>query len=270
VNNLTTQASDRCVAYFRVSTAAQGRSGLGIDAQKAAVAGYVAQHGLKLLVPPYVEIESGRKSDRPKLANAIAHAKRAKATLVVAKLDRLARDVEFMATLMNSGIDFVCCDNPNATRLTIHILAAVAEDEARRISERTKAALAAAKARGTKLGTNNLTREGTLRGAAAGAAAARAAKAETYTAVAPIIDAIQAAEPEISLRGIAKALNDRGERTRYGNEWTASQVMRVLNERKSAAFEKLLPSSVGPKSDALWTEYGESVESINRASGAAI
>src|SRR6185369_12637823 len=101
----------------------------------------------------YVEVESGKKAARPQLLAALAHPRRTKATLVVAKLDRLTRNVAFLSALMESGVDFVACDNPHANRLTIHILAAVAEDEARRISERTKAALAAYKARGGKLGS---------------------------------------------------------------------------------------------------------------------
>jgi DNA invertase Pin-like site-specific DNA recombinase len=133
---------------------------------------------------------------------------------VIAKLDRLARDVETTARLMNSGVDFVACDNQTATRLTIHILAAVAEDEARQISKRTKEALAIAKARGTKLGTNNLTREGTLRGAVASVAVREANKAEAYSFVVPIIAELRANDPSVSLRAIAKDLNGRGETTR--------------------------------------------------------
>ena len=144
----------RAIAYYRVSTKQQGVSGLGIEAQEAAVAAYVATTGMKLLAPPYVEVESGTKGDRPKLAAALAHAKRAKATLLIAKLDRLIRNVAFLANLMDSEIDFVACDNPHANRLTVHILAAVAEEEARAISDRTKKALAAAKARGTRRGFN--------------------------------------------------------------------------------------------------------------------
>jgi DNA invertase Pin-like site-specific DNA recombinase len=100
------------------------------------------------IITSYQEVESGKRADRPQLARALAHAKRAKATLVIAKLDRLARNVDFLSGLMESGVEFVCCDMPSANRLTLHILAAVAEDEARRISERTKAALAAFKGRG--------------------------------------------------------------------------------------------------------------------------
>ena len=140
------------IGYVRVSTKGQGASGLGLEAQESAINAYAAQSDAKAL-RLYVEIESGRKSDRPQLAAALAHAKRSKATLIVAKLDRLSRNVAFLSALMESGVEFVAVDQPHANRLTIHILAAVAEDEARRISERTKTALAAAKARGTKLGS---------------------------------------------------------------------------------------------------------------------
>ncbi len=142
----------KAIAYYRVSTARQGQSGLGLEAQQAAVAAFCEP------IETYTEVETGKRSDRPELQRAIAACKRMGATLVVAKLDRLARNVAFVSTLMESGVEFVACDNPTANRLTVHILAAVAEDEARRISERTKAALAAYKARGGTLGNpSNLT-----------------------------------------------------------------------------------------------------------------
>ena len=141
------------VAYYRVSTDRQGRSGLGLEAQQAAVRQYVSGHGQ--LTAEYTEVETGKRADRPNLTKALAHARRQGATLVIAKLDCLARNMAFTATLMESGADLVACDIPNANRLTIHILAAVAEDEARRISERTKAALEAYKVRGGLLGANH-------------------------------------------------------------------------------------------------------------------
>src|SRR5437763_4351039 len=139
------------IGYLRVSTKGQGESGLGLDAQRAAVESYARQIGATLTTC-YVEVESGKLADRPELAKALAHARRSKATLVVAKLDRLARNVAFLSALMDSKVPFVACDNPHANRLTLHILAAVAEAEAKAISDRTKAALAAYKARGGKLG----------------------------------------------------------------------------------------------------------------------
>ena len=134
----------KVVAYYRVSTAKQGASGLGLDAQRAAIATWTAANGAAVLAG-YTEVESGKRADRPELGKALAHAKRSRATLVIAKLDRLSRNVHFLSGLMESGVDFIACDNPHANKLTIHILAAVAEDEAKRISERTRAALAAYK-----------------------------------------------------------------------------------------------------------------------------
>src|SRR5438309_2076994 len=115
------------ITYRRVSTKQQGQSGLGLEGQEQAVQAYVKQTGEKVLAT-YTEVESGKLADRPALQKALAHCRRSKATLVVAKLDRLARNVAFLAALMDSGIDFVACDNPSANRLTLHILAVVAED----------------------------------------------------------------------------------------------------------------------------------------------
>ena len=142
----------RFIPYYRVSTKRQGRSGLGLEAQQVDVAALIAERNGSEIAR-YTEIETGKNPDRPELAKAIAHAKLANATLVVAKLDRLARNVAFTSALMESKVDFVCCDCKGATTLTLHILAAVAQEEARLISERTKKALAAAKARGMKLGS---------------------------------------------------------------------------------------------------------------------
>jgi len=218
----------KLVAYHRVSTEKQGKSGLGLEAQQAAVERHAATYGCTL-VASYTEVESGRKNDRPELAKAIAHAKRSKATLVIAKLDRLARNVAFVANLMEAGVDFIACDNPHANRLTVHILSAVAEAEARAISDRTKAALAAAKARGVVLGAagaRNLTREGTLKGAAAAAVAIRRQKAAAYEDLLPIVRKL--AKNGLSLRAIAAQLNTDGHTTRTGRDWNPVQVSRVL------------------------------------------
>jgi DNA invertase Pin-like site-specific DNA recombinase len=137
----------RFVAYYRVSTEKQGRSGLGIDAQRHAVQNYLNGGAWKLLAE-FTEIESGKRSDRPKLIEAIKLARKDRATLLIAKLDRLARNVAFIANLMEAGVEFVAVDMPHANRLTVHILSAVAEHERELISQRTKAALAAAKERG--------------------------------------------------------------------------------------------------------------------------
>src|SRR5438477_9726116 len=140
------------VAYYRVSTARQGQSGLGLDAQRQAVCDYLAGQAGSQLIAEFTEIESGKRNNRPELEAALAMCKRAKATLVIAKLDRLARNLAFIANLMESGVDFLATDNPHATKLMVHMLAAFAEHEREQISARTKAALAAAKARGVRLG----------------------------------------------------------------------------------------------------------------------
>jgi DNA invertase Pin-like site-specific DNA recombinase len=212
----------RYVAYLRVSTARQGESGLGLEAQQAAVQGFVKQHG-GAIVQTFVEVESGKRSDRPELAKAMAAAKKGKATLLIAKLDRLARNVAFVANLMETGVDFVACDQPFANRLTVHILSAVAEDEARRISERTKAALAAAKARGVKLGSPRA-RQTISSARAARSAYARKANAGTRAVIADI-----QSSGVTTLTGIARALAARGIKTPRGNtEWQPVQVARLL------------------------------------------
>src|SRR5262245_31757419 len=139
------------IGYLRVSTKGQGESGLGLEAQRAAIAAFALQGG-HAVVKESVEVESGKRADRPQLAAALAHAKRSKATLVVAKLDRLSRNVKFLATVMDSGCEFAAADMPSANRFMLHVMAAVAEHEAKAISERTKSALAAYKARGGKQG----------------------------------------------------------------------------------------------------------------------
>jgi len=186
----------KLVQYIRVSTQAQGRSGLGLEAQASAVANYARSIGAEI-GKRFVEIETGKRADRPELQKAIAHAKRSHATLVVAKLDRLARNVAFTSALMRSGVDFVCVDNPNANRLTIHILAAVAEDEAERISQRTRDALAAYKARGGLLGASraecrNLTAEAAGKGQRAASEARKRQADQAYTDLYPVLAEMRA------------------------------------------------------------------------------
>lgn len=212
----------RFVTYLRVSTARQGESGLGLDAQRSTVEAFAQQSGGQI-VGQYVEVESGKRSDRPELARAMAAARKAKATLLIAKLDRLARNVAFIAGLMDGGVDFVACDQPFASRLTLHILAAVAEDEARRTSERTKAALAAAKARGVKLGSPRAVETSAI---ARAARSAYANKANASTRA--VIREIQGAGIS-TLAGIAKTLEARGVRTPRGNTtWQPTQVARLI------------------------------------------
>lgn len=214
-------ASGKFIAYYRVSTDKQGKSGLGLEAQRQAVLAHLNGGDWELL-GEYTEIESGKRADRPQLAQALKAAKKAGATLIIAKLDRLARNVAFIANLMEAGVDFVAVDNPHANRLTLHILAAVAEDEARRISERTKAALAAAKARGTALGGRRTA------GQYEASVATRIAAADQHAAnVKPIIADIQR-KGVTSYAAIADALNSRGIRTARGGSWHGSSVRNIL------------------------------------------
>lgn len=212
----------RYVAYLRVSTPRQGEQGLGMDAQRAAVGAFAKQASATILAT-YVEVESGKRSDRPELAKALAAAKKAKATLLIAKLDRLARNVLFIAKLMDAGVDFVAVDQPFASRLTLHILSAVAEDEARRISERTKAALASAKARGIKLGSP-IARQTVAKARAARSAYAKKANATTRA----VIREIQSSGI-VTLTGVARALEARGVPTpARRTNWQPVQVARLL------------------------------------------
>jgi DNA invertase Pin-like site-specific DNA recombinase len=210
------------IAYYRVSTDRQGQSGLGLEAQQKAVLDYL-NGGSWTLAGEYTEVESGKHADRPQLTAALAACKKQKARLVIAKLDRLSRNLAFIATLMDSGIEFVATDNPHANKLTIHILAAVAQHEREAISERTKAALAAAKARGVKLGGPNLDALRDRINANRIEAADRFA-----TNVLPIIREIRASGIS-SLRGVARALTARGIKTARGGEWSAVQVTDILN-----------------------------------------
>lgn len=218
------------VAYYRVSTARQGQSGLGLDAQKMAVAEFARKIGAKV-VGTYQEVESGRKADRPELERAIAHAKRADARLVVAKLDRLSRDASFTASLQQSRVKFVACDMPDASDLTIGIMALIAQQEAKAIRERTKAALAAAKARGIRLGNPRLTDEQRRLGASKAAVVARQSADRDYKYLAPLMREMR--REGKTLRQIAAALNADGKVTRRGKAWNAGQVKRVL-ERNGA------------------------------------
>lgn len=215
-------ASKTFIAYLRVSTARQGDSGLGLEAQRRTVEAFAKAQGGRITAE-HVEVESGKRSDRPELAKALQAARKAKATLLIAKLDRLARNVAFIAAMMDAGVDFVACDQPFASRLTLHILAAVAEDEARRISERTKAALQAAKARGTKLGSP-VARQTVEKARAARSAYAAKANATTQA----VIREIKASGID-TLAGIARTLQARGIRTPAGRtEWQPVQVSRLL------------------------------------------
>lgn len=214
------------VSYLRVSSQRQGQSGLGLEAQRAAVAAHIRDGRL---LSEYCEIESGGRNDRPQLLAALAHAQATGATLIIAKLDRLARNVAFIANLLEADVDFVACDLPAADRLTIHVLAAVAEHEREMISARTKAALAVAKARGAKLGNPNgarpLHRAG--KGNTAAIAALEAAAATWRRRIVPIIAAIRASGVTSNIE-IARELERRGIRTLRGGQWRDATVRRLI------------------------------------------
>lgn len=223
------------IGYMRVSTKGQGESGLGLEAQRAALEGFV-RDAKGTLLNVYTEVESGKRADRPELAKAVAHAKRSKATLCVAKLDRLSRNVEFLAGVMNSGCEFAAADMPAANRFMLHVMAAVAEHEAKAISERTRAALAAYKARGGKLGAElpqcrNLTDAARRKGAQrAGEAVAKNA-VEAYADLRPGM--VETRANGMTLAEIAAKLNDEGHTTRRGKPWNPTQVSRVLEQAEA-------------------------------------
>jgi DNA invertase Pin-like site-specific DNA recombinase len=225
----------KLIAYYRVSTARQGQSGLGLEAQQSDARRYAAACG-SIIIASYTEVESGKRADRPELAKAVAHARRIGGKLVIAKLDRLARNVVFIATLMENGFEFVCCDNPHVNRLTLHLLAVVAEHEAEQISARTKAALAAAKARGVQLGSNRpgyWTRErkaawlaGLSKAREKSAAIRRKRAIEKLADLLPTIR--QQRQEGMTLQAIADALNAQNQPTARGCRWSAASVERAL------------------------------------------
>jgi DNA invertase Pin-like site-specific DNA recombinase len=223
----------RFVAYLRVSTLRQGASGLGIEAQREAVARHVASVGGSI-VAEVVETESGKRSDRPELARALATCRAHRATLLIAKLDRLSRNVHFISGLMETKVPFVACDMPTATPVMLHIYAAMAEDEGKVISARTKAALAAAKARGVRLGNPRL-----VAGSPDQARVAAAAKAEQAAArardLAPVVAQMQVAGCK-TLASYAAALTARGLPSPSGRgPWHRSAVARLLNRLEMPA-----------------------------------
>jgi DNA invertase Pin-like site-specific DNA recombinase len=222
------------IAYYRVSTDRQGKSGLGLEAQQKAVGDYLNGGDL---VDEYTEVESGKRNERPALAEALAACKRQKAKLVIAKLDRLARNVHFISGLMESKVEFICADMPEADRSFLQVAAVFAEWEGRKISERTKAALQAAKARGQKLGWSIPSRRKEQASAARKGVIAHTASADNFARnVLPIIHDIEAAGVK-TLKGISVALNDRGIKTARGGKWYAATVKNVL-AREARLSEK--------------------------------
>ena len=211
------------ISYYRVSTVKQGLSGLGLEAQKASVETYAKSTGLTI-TGEFVEVETGTsKRQRTEIYKALAECKRTGATLLIAKLDRLARNVAFIASLMESGVKFVAVDNPAVTPLTLHVLAAVAEQEAKMISTRTKAALDAAKARGVTLGKpENLPSN-------AGAISGAKRKAEAIDAYNKIMNYICIMQKQgKTYAEIATQLNKDGYKTRNGKEFAAMTVYRMV------------------------------------------
>lgn len=232
----------KAVAYYRVSTAEQGRSGLGLDAQRRAVADLCAARGLALL-DEYTEVESGKRNDRPQLDAAISRAKLAGASLVVAKLDRLSRNAAFTLQLRDSGLDFICADQPDVNRMTIGILAVVNEAERDAISERTRNALREARERAKAGGLNKkgepykAGRLGNPNGAACLHRAGKGNKAAVEARKEAVDDRAKALAVEIervraggakSLREIADALNERGVEASRGGPWHPTGVKRLL------------------------------------------
>lgn len=204
------------VAYYRVSTDKQGRSGLGLEAQERAVLAHAAKIGGEI-VASYQEVESSRRKHRPELARALAHCKRDKAILLIAKLDRLARSVSVISNLLESRVEFICCDMPEANKMMIHIMAAMAEWERDQISKRTKEALASAKARGTKLGTMGAVR-----------ASENKANADAFAAaLAPVIDDIRS-DGHVTVSAITRELNRLQVPVARGGRWHRATVRNAL------------------------------------------
>ncbi len=219
------------VSYLRVSTDKQGKSGLGLEAQRSAVSEYLNGVNGKSL-GEFVEVESGRRADRPELERALGLCRIHGATLVVAKLDRLSRNAHFLLGLKEATVDFICCDMPSANRLTVGIMAMVAEEEARMISQRTKAALGAAKARGIKLGRPNLTQHASRLGAIASVKVRADRARQRAHDLRPVV-------AQLHERGIVRptdiafALNDQQVPATRGGQWRAGQVQRLLIQLQS-------------------------------------
>jgi DNA invertase Pin-like site-specific DNA recombinase len=214
------------VAYLRVSTAQQGRSGLGLEAQQEAVRQFVASRGGKIIAPVFVEVETGKRNDRPELTKALKRCRLTGATLVVAKLDRLSRNAAFLMTLRDSGVGFVAVDLPEANTMTVGVMAVVAQHEREAISQRTKAALGAAKARGKTLGGFRAGAPNIARYQRAGVEAARQRASQAAEERRETIEALQL--ENLSLNAIAARLNADSVRASRGGVWTATTVKRTI------------------------------------------
>ncbi len=231
----------KLVGLVRVSTDKQGRSGLGLEAQRAMIEEYAARTGAQL-VRIYTEVESGGHddlADRPEVLRAISHTKRANAVLCVAKLDRLVRSTVAMTALKVAKVKFVACDSSTANEFTIDIHVAVSADERRRISDRTKQALKAYRARGGLLGASlpqcrNLDQQAREKGARRAGEAHRRNADDAYRDVAPLVGELRG--KGLSQREIAERLNDEGYETRAGKPWGQVQVCRLLKRFPAASF----------------------------------
>jgi DNA invertase Pin-like site-specific DNA recombinase len=214
------------VSYLRVSTARQGRSGLGLEAQREAVRQFVTSRSGKIIAPEFVEVETGKRNDRPQLEKALKRCRVTGATLVIAKLDRLSRNAAFVMKLQEDRVRFVAADMPEANETTVGIMAVIAKGEAKAISERTKAALAAAKARGTVLGGK---RKGAADISRYQAKGVQAAQDKARRGAEEFRDALEALVGErLSLNGMAARLNEDEFKTSRGNQWSAMTVKRTL------------------------------------------
>ena len=218
-------SKQRYVAYFRVSTQKQGRSGLGLDAQKQAVSDYLQQFGGEL-VAEFMEVESGKRPDRPEFTKAADYAELSNATLLVAKLDRLSRDLHFVTSLQKRGIKFKLCDLPEIDNLTIHILAAMAEHEARMISVRTKQAMQEAKKRGVLMGNPKLAIQRN-RDVSAANTKRTTDQSQWQIKILKVIEHLEQTEMLTTCKAIADALNKRGLETARGGRFSVPIVSRI-------------------------------------------
>jgi len=215
------------VSYLRVSTAKQGVSGLGLEAQREAVANYMRAIGGSV-ASEYVEVCSGKKNDREKLLEAMRECRLTGSTLVIAKLDRLSRNSRFLMELQESKLKFVCCDMPEANELTIGIMAVMAQHETKMISTRTKAALQAAKARGVVLGNRTNLDEVRFSDTTQARAKHIESSAARNSDMRGVLEGLKNRYPDSSLRQLASLLNEAGYLTARGREFTATQVSRIL------------------------------------------
>ena len=239
------------IAYYRVSTRKQGRSGLGLEAQQYDVGLHVAKYDLELMAE-YTEVESGKNPDRPVLKRAMGHVKRAKGLLVIAKLDRLARNVAFTSAVMASKVNFVCCDQPFADTFTIHILAANAQREQEDASSRTKAGLDRRKAKGLPMGANvpgcvKLTDELRKKGRAAAVERRRRDIQEAYEDLVPELRELLKTR---TIQNVVDILNKRGEVTRTGRPWDNTRLRAMCGQMEIEIKTEIIrpaPASSSPR-----------------------